>query len=95
MFLINITINCGVVIMKTNLIRIVFLGLAAGMCLSAYAAPSKKSKETVATKCTKGKNQKTQKASRKNAVQADMDARPNPGKFYWPKKSAARKVLEG
>jgi hypothetical protein len=86
--------------MKASLIRIVFLGVAAGMCLSAYAAPSKKSNDKVATKCaskcSKGKQQqKAQKPSRKSAVQADADARPNPGKFYWPKKSAARKVLEG
>lgn len=84
--------------MKKNLKRIIFAGIAAGLCLSAYAVPTQKNKETVAAKCSKKTSPRAAAAAKtknqKNA-KSSVDDSPHPDKFFWPKKSAARKILEG
>ena len=83
--------------MKTNVLRILFVGVEAALCFSsADAASCKKQKEVVATKPAKKAVAKCGPAAKgqKNLDKSAEDA-PSPGKFYWPKKSAARKVLEG
>lgn len=96
--------------MKKNLIKIALIGIAAGICLSAKAAPAKKSQEIAMAKCTKenGKKKCESSCSCKNGdagcngkTSAGRNNymkekfKPKKGEIAGKRKSAAQKVMEG
>lgn len=96
--------------MKKNLIKIALIGIAAGFCLSAKAAPAKKNQEVAMTKCSKenGKKKCDSSCASKNGdagcngkTSAGRNnyyqgkLKPKTGEIAGKRKSAAQKVMEG
>lgn len=96
--------------MKKDLIKVALIGLAAGFCVSAKAAPAKKSQEVAMVKCTKENGKKKCDSSCGNK-DGDCGCNGNTSagrngyslESYQPKKteiagkrkSAAQKAMEG
>lgn len=95
--------------MNKNLIKLALIGLAAGMCVSAKAAPKQKNQEVAFSKCSKEEsNRKCDQSCGakpdKGCGSSTSAGRNNySGEKYVPKKtdiagkrkSAAQKVMEG
>jgi hypothetical protein len=97
--------------MKKNLVKLAMIGLAAGLCVSAKAAPAKKTQEVAMAKCSKDKNGKRKCDTSCNNRERDcgcsnttsagrngytLDSfEPENTDIAARRKSAAQKVLEG